>query len=48
MLAPGVVGVANLGATCRENPTLRSSINEYFIDDLQSGQVSLPHLIFGA
>jgi hypothetical protein len=40
-LAPGTVGLANLRATCDGNPQSRTSINEYFNDDLQSGKVSL-------
>jgi hypothetical protein len=37
----GTVGLANFRATCDENPQMRTSINEYFEDDLQSGKVSL-------
>ncbi len=38
----GVVGMAGLRTTCDESPEQRSSLNEYFVDDMLSGKVSLP------
>ncbi len=37
---PGTVGIAWGGSVCDSDPKWRTSLNEYFIDDLRSGQVT--------
>jgi len=37
---PGTVGIAWGGSVCDRDPKWRTSLNEYFVDDLRSGQVN--------
>ena len=39
--SPGVVGIAYVGAVCASSIGFRSGIVEWFVSDLQTGQVKL-------